>query len=308
MLAGIGAASAYEVLAVVESPGRLAEPVDVVVPRGSLQSVAEILRRAGVIGGSRAFEVAAFLTAWQGKLRAAELTFPAHASLAQVLIVLRSGRAVQHKITIPEGLTSAQIGLIFGRANALDGAIELPAEGSVLPETYSYERGASVRSVLQRASAAMQRAVRQAWASRSSDLDIRSPRELVILASLVEKETHLPVERGLVARVFYNRLAHGMRLQSDPTTVYGESGGTGVLPLGLSRADLERNTPYNTYTVAGLPAGPICNPGAAALEAASHPSRTNALYFVADGTGGHVFADTLEEHLRNVKHYRALGR
>jgi len=308
MLAAIGAASAYGALAVLEAPGPLSQSTDIVVPRGGLETVAGALRGAGVIGSARAFRFFAFVTSWQGRLRAAELTFPARASLGQVLLVLRSGRPVQHKLTIPEGLTSAQISLIFARADGLDGEIDVPPEGSVRPETYLYERGASVRSVLQRARAAMTRNVEQAWSTRDADLGVHSPRELVILASLVEKETHLGVERGIVARVFYNRLAHGMRLQSDPTTVYGESGGAGVLPLGLSRAALERDTPYNTYVVTGLPAGPICNPGAASIDAAAHPSRTNALYFVADGSGGHLFADTLDEHLRNVRRYRALGR
>jgi UPF0755 protein len=307
-LAGVGAALGYGALAVFNAPGPLGAAADIVIPRGGLDQVATALKGAGAVGSVPVFEAAAALTAWQGKLRAAELEFPEHASLAQVLLTLRAGRAVQHKVTFAEGLTAGQIAEVLARADGLTGEIMVPAEGSVLPETYLYERGASAASVLKRAEAAMREAVDRAWETRSADVGLGTRGDLVTIASLVERETHLAAERPLVARVFYNRLAHGMRLQSDASVVYGASGGGSDIPDGLSRADLERANSYNTYVEAGLPGGPICSPGVAALRAAAHPARSEALYFVADGAGGHSFSDTLEEHLRNVARYRGMSR
>jgi UPF0755 protein len=307
-LAAVGVGLGYAGLQVLRAPGPLPEATDILIPRGGLDAAGAALQSAGAIGSVRVFRVFAALTSWQGKLRAAELSFPAQASLAQVLLVLRSGHPVQHKLTLPEGLTAARIAMILARGFGLEGDIALPAEASVLPETYLYERGASVESVVQRGQSAMAYALARAWRTRAVDLGVRSQDELLIVASLVERETHLGVERPLVARVFYNRLAHGMKLQSDPTVVYGQSGGDGELPNGLSRAELERPTPYNTYTLAGLPVGPICSPGVASIEAAAHPARSEALYFVADGKGGHVFSDSLDEHVRNVRRYRDMSR
>ena len=307
VLAALGAGLGYVGLQVLTAPGPLPEATDIVIPRGGLDAAGMALRSAGAISSVRIFRIFAALTSWQGKLHAAELAFPGQASLAQVLLILRTGRPVQHKLTLPEGLTTARIVQILARAAGLEGDITLPAEGSVLPQTYLYERGTSVDSLVQRAQLAMAHALARAWGTHASDISVRSPEDLLIVASLVERETHLGAERPLVARVFYNRLSHGMKLQSDPTVVYGQSGGEGELPDGLSRAELERPTPYNTYVVAGLPVGPICSPGAASLEAAAHPARSDALYFVADGSGGHVFSDTLDEHVRNVKRYRALS-
>jgi UPF0755 protein len=308
VLAGLGVGLGYLGMQVLTVPGPLPEATDIVIPRGGLDAAGAALKTAGAINSVSVFRWFAVLTSWQGKLRAAELSFPAQASLAQVFLVLRSGHPVQHKVTLPEGLTAARIGLVLARAAGLDGEIALPAEASVLPETYLYERGMSVASLVQRGQAAMRRALERAWRMRAADVGVRSPEALLIVASLVERETHLAAERPLVARVFYNRLAQGMKLQSDPTVVYADSGGDGELSAGLSRAALERPGPYNTYAVSGLPAGPICSPGIAAIEAAAHPARSAALYFVADGRGGHVFSDSLDEHLRNVRRYRALGR
>ena len=308
LLAAVGAGLGYVGLQLLTAPGPLTEATDLVIPHGGVDAAGSALQSAGAIGSVRVFRLFADLTFWQGHLRAAELNFPAQASLAQVLLVLRSGHAVQHKMTLPEGLTAARIGLILAHAVGLDGDITLPAEASVLPETYLYERGMSVESLVRRGQSAMQHTLAQAWRTRAADVGVRSPQELLIVASLVERETHLSAERPLVARVFYNRLAHGMKLQSDPTVVYGQSGGFGELPDGLSRAELERPTPYNTYVFTGLPAGPICSPGVASIEAAAHPARSDALYFVADGSGGHVFSDSLDEHVRNVRRYRTLTR
>ena len=308
VLAGLGAGLGYFGLQVLTAPGPLPEARDIVIPRGGLEVAGEKLRSAGAINSVRVFRLFGALTEWQGHLRAAELSFPAQASLAQVLLILRRGHPVQHRVTFPEGLTAARIGQVLARAPGLDGDITLPDEASVLPETYLYERGMSIASVLQRGKAAMQRALETAWRNRAADVGVRSAAELLIVASLVERETHLGAERPLVARVFYNRLAQGMKLQSDPTVVYEASGGDGELPAGLSRAALEQAGPYNTYAMTGLPVGPICSPGVAAIEAAAHPARSAALYFVADGSGGHVFSDSLAEHLQNVRRYRALSR
>jgi UPF0755 protein len=307
-LAGLGIGLGYLALQAFDAPGPLAESQAVMVPRGNLDIVGGALQRGGVIGAPWMFRVAATLTEWQGRLHAAELVFPARASLAQVLAVLRTGRPLQHKLTIPEGFTATQIGMVLARADGLVGEIELPPEGFFLPETYLYERNTSVLRVVQRAKLDFQRAADSAWAARAKDVGVTSESAMLIIASLVERETHLAAERPMVARVFYNRLARGMRLQSDPTVTYGLSGGKGELPAGLTRGDLAFVSPYNTYVVAGLPVGPICSPGLASIEAAAHPARTDALYFVADGEGGHVFSDSLGEHLKNVRRLRSLGR
>jgi UPF0755 protein len=277
----------------------------VVVPRGAEEQVAAALQGVGVIDGVLEFRIAAAVTQRDGALRAAELLFPAHASLREVLHVLRTGRPVQHRLTIPEGLTAAQIAYLLDRAPALAGETPVPEEGTVLPETYAFERGTTRSALVERAHAAMARTVAQLWDQREEALPLSGPRELVTLASLVERETARPEERPRVAAVFLNRLRRGMRLQSDPTVVYAVSGGIGVLDRSLTRADLDWPNPYNTYRVAGLPPGPIASPGVAALRAVVRPAHTDDLYFVADGNGGHSFARTLEEHTRNVARLRS---
>jgi len=308
VLVGLGVGLGYGVLALYRAPGPLVHDVDVVLPRGGLAGVTGVLAARGVVAWPGAFKVFAQLTAWQGPLRAAELRFPAGASVQRVLTILRAGRPVQHMMTIAEGLTSAQVAGLLARADGLEGDVEVPPEGAVLPQTYAYEWGMTRRSVLARAELAMDQALRAAWAGRAAGLKLASMRDVVVLASLVERETHLAAERPLVARVFLNRLALGMRLQSDPTVTYAQSGGMGVQAGGLTREALERPTPYNTYSITGLPAGPICNPGIAAIDAVVHPAESAALYFVADGTGGHVFSESLGEHEKNVKRYRARAR
>ncbi len=242
-----------------------------------------------------------------GKLHAGELAFLEHASLREVLRVLRTSKPVQHKLTIPEGLTAIQIARLLGKSDVLTGDIPVPPEGAILPQTYAFEFGATRSSIVERASADMQRTLAQAWASRSPDLPLNSPKQLLILASMVERETARPEERPHIAAVFLNRLRKGMRLQSDPTVIYAVSKGAGTLDRPLSKADLDIASPYNTYRVEGLPPGPIASPGLASLEAAARPEQTDDLYFVADGTGGHAFSATLEEHLKNVAKWRALN-
>ncbi len=290
------------------APGPLPITSVIAVPRGGPAELAADLRRQGVVAHPLAFRILALATAANGRLRAGEFAFPAAASVRQVLAVLRTARPVQHRLTIPEGLTAAQVAHLVDAADALAGDTPIPAEGSILPETYQYERGATREQLLDRARAAMEAALQRAWDSRTPGLPLAGKAEALVLASLVERETARPEERPLVAAVFLNRLRQGMRLQSDPTVVYGASGGLGVLDHPITRAELDRDDPANTYRIAGLPPTPICMPGLAALRAATQPAATDALYFVADGAGGHAFAGTVGEHLRNVARWRDIER
>jgi len=304
---GGGALLWYAAVHVYEAPGPLAVARNVVVPRGDMVKVGRVLEGAGVVGSVLAFRAAGLATSWQGPIRAAELAFPAQASLDQVLSILRFAHPVQHRLTIVEGLTAAQVAGLLARDDALSGDVVLPPEGSVLPQTYDFALGASRNSVLVRAESAMHAALASAWERRATDLPLDSPEAALVLASIVERETALPRERPMVARVFLNRLKLGMRLQADPTAAYTASGGSGVLGRALGKEDLAHQDGYNTYEVPRLPETPICNPGLAAIEAVLHPADGDALYFVADGTGGHAFSDRLEDHTRNVARYRALG-
>jgi UPF0755 protein len=291
-----------------DAPGPLHAATPVVVPRGGLAEVAAELGRQGVVAQPLVFRILAFATLGQGPLHAGELQFPAAASLHQVLAVLRTARPVQHRLTIPEGLTAARVAELVDAADALTGDAPVPAEGSILPETYSYERGTSREQLLDRARIAMAQALQKAWDTRTPGLPLATRREALVLASIVERETAKPEERPLIAAVFLNRLRLGMKLQSDPTVVYGASGGLGVLDHPITRSELDHDDPYNTYRIAGLPASPICMPGLASLRAATQPATTDALYFVADGTGGHAFARTQDDHLRNVARWREIER
>jgi UPF0755 protein len=231
--------------------------------------------------------------------------FPAHASLHQVLAVLRTARPVEHRVTIVEGLTARQITTVLDRAEQAVGEVAPPEEGSVLPQTYAYEYGTPRAAILTRAQAAMERELTAAWTGRAPDVPLATPREALVLASIVERETARPEERPHVAAVYLNRLRLGMRLQADPTVAYAASGGTGALDHKLTRSDLDHDDPFNTYRNGGLPPGPICSPGIASLLAVMHPAQSDDLYFVTDGAGGHVFARTREAHDRNVARWRA---
>lgn len=292
-----------------EAPGPLTEQRTVVIPHGGTEQVLLTLQQAGVLDPGlltrKVFEAATALTRVDGAFHAAELVFPAHASIQQVLFVLRHGKPVVHKLTVPEGLSAIQIANLLEHASYMDGSFPFPAEGSVMPLTYDYEWGMPRAQMLARMQRAMDRALDQAWEGREVDAAIMNRHDLLVLASMIERETGNPAERPMVARVFLNRLHQGMRLQSDPTVVYGLNQGAGPLGHALSHADLMQPTAYNTYVIAGLPPGPICSPGAAALEAAAHPARGDQLYFVANGHGGHDFATTLEDHNRNVSAFRA---
>ena len=306
VLLGLLGTGALWLNAVWTADGPLTESRNIVVLPGGVPDVADQLVGAGVIDRPYGFKLIAWLTRSEGRIRAAEFAFPARASVEQVLTILRTARPVEYRLTIPEGLTASQILALVNRAEAAAGTVESIEEGSILPETYAYERGMARSALLARARAAMEKELVAAWADRAEDLKLATPREVLILASIVERETARPEERARVAAVYLNRLRIGMRLQADPTVVYAASGGTGSLDRKITRADLERDDPYNTYRNTGLPPGPICSPGAASLRAVTRPARTDDLFFVADGSGGHVFSRTWEAHERNVARWRAL--
>jgi UPF0755 protein len=306
LMAGTGAAGLYARHA-LNAPGPLPQARAVVVPHGTSLQVAEALRDAQVIDTDLPFRLAVFATRNDGALHAAELEFPAHASLRGVLAVLRTGKPIEHRLTIPEGLTAAQITTLLAQADALTGAVVLAEQGSVLPDTYDYAYGTSRAQLLEHAQAALHHTLDRLWATRAPNLPLASPRDALILASIVERETAKPEERPHVAAVFLNRLRQGMKLQADSTVSFAASEGSGTLGHGLTRAELDRDDPYNTYRNLGLPPGPICAPGLASLRAVLQPTDTDDLYFVADGTGGHVFAHTLDQHARNVARWRALN-
>jgi UPF0755 protein len=291
-------------------PGPLRQAADIVVPHGHLSDVVRTLQQDRVLERGPAvrllFVGLARLTGHAAPLHAGELHFPAAVSIDGALQILRHAKPVQHDLTIPEGLTTAQIAELIDAAPILQGGFDLPAEGAILPETYAFERGATRSALIARMQAAMRRTLDAVWASRDPRIPLTDPAQLLVLASIVERETALGPERPLVAEVFLNRLRAGMRLQSDPTVAYGASGGLGALPRPLTRADLAQPNPYNTYVIPGLPPGPIAAPGLAALTAVAHPAQGTLLYFVANGTGGHAFATTLQGHLANVAQFRAI--
>jgi UPF0755 protein len=302
----LAAAAGFGALHLYREPGPLPESRDVVVPHGGLETVGGALASAGVIRRVLPFRIAAMATMAGGPIHAAELRFPKEGSLERVLAVLRNGRPVEHKVTFAEGLEAAQIAQVIARQGALlPGDVTVPEEGAVLPQTYVFQRGMSAAQLSARAEAAMRATLADEWRMRAPGLPFHAPEEALILASIVEHEARLPAERPMIARVFLNRLALGMRLQADPTAAYVAEGGMGVLPRPLDKDDLAQVDPYNTYVVSGLPAGPICSPGVASLHAVLHPASGDALYFVADGTGGHVFSASLAAHHANVARYRA---
>lgn len=280
-----------------------------VSPGDGVSDISENLQNLGIITNRWVFRAGVTLYGAEGSLQAGEYLIPAQASMREIVDILVSGQAIVYNITIPEGLTSYQIVQRLLADETLTGEIaQIPPEGSLLPDTYRFNRGESRQAIIDRMMRERDRVVADIWSRRVEGLPISTPAELVTLASIVEKETGIADERSRVAAVFINRLRLDMRLQADPTVVYGIWGGQGMPAnrIGLTTAEVNRPTEYNTYTIAGLPPGPIANPGRAALEAVANPSRTNDLYFVADGTGGHAFASTLDEHNRNVARYRQI--
>ncbi len=284
--------------------------VVVAIPPGTgVHALTDLLVEAEVIDQPLLFKAAIVLSGSQSKLKAGEYEFPAQASPQTVLQKLIKGSTITHALTFPEGLTTAQMLTLVAQDPRLTGEIpEKVGEGRLMPDTYHFHRGDSRAAVVARMQKAMDEALAQAWESRTQDLPISTPEEALILASVVERETGVDDERPRVAAVFVNRLRLGMPLQSDPTVVYGIELAHGPMNRSLTRNDLKRDHAHNTYTRGGLPQGPIANPGKASIQATLNPPKTNELYFVATGTGGHHFATTLAEHNRNVARYRAIMR
>ncbi len=286
-----------------------AEMTLIIAPKTGTRAMLSQLHEAGVVPHPMLTVIPMLMNADYKRLQAGEYSFAAGSTPAQVIDTIARGEVVVHKITIPEGWNNWQLRAALMNEPLLVG--ELPAvipEGSALPDTMHFARGEARAKVLSRMQKAQSELMATLWPTRAEGLPIATPEEAIILASIIEKETGVGGERALVAGVFTNRLRIGMRLQTDPSVVYGIEAAQGGVPMGrdLTRADLERDTPYNSYTRAGLPPTPICNPGRAAIEAALNPTATDALYFVATGTGGHRFAATLKEHEANVAAYRAV--
>ena len=294
----------------VTAKGPLQSDKVVMIPRNTgTGEIANILKQEGVINQPFLFEAYALVNGQRGQLKAGEFQFKAGVSVAEAIDTLAQGKAILHSVTIPEGLTTEQIiGRLYENEILSGDLAETPREGTLLPDTYKFERGTTRQQIVNTMQAAQRQALSQIWQRRSPEVPIKSPQELIILASIVEKETGRADERTRVAGVFINRLMKRMKLQSDPTIVYGLVGGKGTLGRGIMRSEIEAATPYNTYVVEGLPPGPIANPGRAALEAVANPSRTKDLYFVADGSGGHAFAETYEQHQRNVTRWRQVEK
>ncbi|HTQ84375.1 MAG TPA: endolytic transglycosylase MltG [Pseudolabrys sp.] len=293
-----------------DAPGPLAEDKVVDIPRGlGIRDISALLERNGVIDQPWVFMGGVLVLKARGGLKHGEYQFTKHASLADVVDTIIDGRVVQHSLTVAEGLTSQQIVAHLLENDVLEGQIkEIPREGTLLPETYRFTRGMTREQMLQRMQRDDQRVLQEVWEHRMADLPLKTPDQLVTLASIVEKETGRPDERSRVASVFINRLKSKMKLQSDPTIIYGLVGGKGSLGRPIMKSEIEQRTPYNTYVIDGLPPGPIANPGRASLEAVANPARTKDLYFVADGTGAHIFSETYEQHQKNVTRLRALER
>lgn len=291
-----------------ESAGPLTKQTTVVIARGSgTADIAGKLTEAGVISDERLFQGGILLNRAQNALKAGEYAFPAGISMAGVMDMLVKGKSIVHKISIPEGLTSQQaVERILASEKLIGDIAAVPVEGTLLPDTYVYEKGATRAAVITQMQVAQRRLVADLWPKRAENLPVRTARDALILASIVEKETGVAEERPRVAAVFLNRLRKGMRLQSDPTIIYGIVGGKGKLGRPITRSDIQRKTKYNTYHIKGLPPTPIANPGKEAIMAVLNPIATEDLFFVADGTGGHVFAKTLKEHEENVKNWRAI--
>jgi UPF0755 protein len=295
----------------LESPGPLKEDKIVNIPaRAGKGDIAEALQKEGVIDVNRwVFIGGVFALKASTELKPGEYEFRKNASLRDVIGTIVEGKVVQHAVTIPEGLTSEQIVARLSDNDIFTGTVrEMPREGTLLPETYKFPRGTTREQVIQRMQQSQKRVLAEIWERRNTDIPVKTPEQLVTLASIVEKETGKADERSRVAAVFVNRLRQKMKLQSDPTIIYGLAGGKGTLGRPIKRSEIMQPSPYNTYVVDGLPPGPIANPGRASLEATANPARTRDLFFVADGTGGHSFTETYDQHQKNVAKLRTMEK
>jgi UPF0755 protein len=306
LLALAGGGIAVWAVSWFRAPGPLAVAKTIVIDRGArLESIGAALGDAGIIDHPPLFAPAAWLTRERGEIKAGEYAVVPAISPEGVLDLLRSGKTIMHRLVVPEGLTTAEIIGLIEHGEALSDAVTAPpGEGEIEPDTYFYSYGDKRQGLIDRMKRAQQRVLAELWAARDPEIPLYDPEEAVILASIVEKETAVPAERSKIAAVFYNRLRLGMKLQADPTVAYAVTGGRHPLDRALAKPDLDLVSPYNTYQVKGLPPGPIANPGRAALQAVLKPDHSDALYFVADGSGGHAFAATLDEHNKNVARWR----
>ena len=294
----------------IGSPGPLpADKVVIIAPGTDVGDIIGQLEQEGVIDSATLMTGTLYAEGDRSRIKAGEYLFKQSASLRDVIDTLVSGKQILHPITIPEGLTSEQICDRLKADDILTGDIKaIPKEGTLMPDTFKFARGTTREQLLRTMAQEQRKIVADVWSHRAPDTTIKSPYDMVTLASIVEKETGKADERPRVAGVFVNRLVKGIPLQSDPTIVYGIVGGKATLGRGILKSEIEQKTPYNTYAISGLPPGPICNPGRAALEAVANPSRTKEIYFVADGTGGHAFAETLDQHRQNVTRWRQLEK
>src|ERR1041385_524521 len=290
----------------LEAAGPLDREKIVNIPRGlGLREIADLLARENVIDQPFVFIGGVLVLKAKDDLKYGEYKFVKQTTVRETIETIVEGKVVQHAFTIPEGLTSEQIVARLAEVDFLAGNIrEVPQEGTLLPETYNFPRGTTREQAIQRMQQTHRRVLQEIWERRNPDVPVKTPEALVTLASIVEKETGRPDERSRVAAVFANRLRQRIKLQSDPTIIYGLVGGKGTLGRPIMRSEIEQPTPYNTYIIEGLPPGPIANPGRASLEATASPARTKELYFVADGTGAHAFSDNLEQHRQNIAKLR----
>lgn len=307
-----GGIALYVGKSMFESPGPAATSETILIrPNTGLQAIAESLERGGLISDALVFRLGVRAHGADGSLKAGEYEIKAGASMQDIMELMRSGRSILYSVTVPEGLTVEQAFARIADAEELTGEMpaEFPPEGMMAADTHRVTRGTSRQSIIDKLVADQKKLVEAIWERRIPDLPVDTIEEFVTLASIVEKETGRADERPHVASVFINRLNSGMRLQSDPTVIYGVYGGKGKpADRPITRSDLDDRNAYNTYVINGLPPTPIAIPGRAALEAVANPSRTKDLYFVADGTGGHAFAETLEEHNRNVARWREIEK
>ncbi len=288
--------------------GPTVEEMAVVIPAGSsLASAAQVLEEKGAISSAGAFLNRAKVFGGSDPIKAGEFVIPAGASNAQILSILQGGEVVRRMVTVPEGMPSILVHEKLMAEKLLTGDVPVPEEGTILPESYSFERGEKRIAVMLRMQKAMQDTIDELWPNRSPDTVAKTPQQAITLAAIVEKETGKPSERRMIAGVYSNRVRKGMMLQADPTIIYPITRGK---PLGrrIRQSEISAVNDYNTYAMTGLPKGPITNPGRASIEAVLNPARTDALFFVADGTGGHVFASTLADHNRNVEKWFAIRR
>lgn len=300
----------YFVRSQFDQPGPLNYATVVVIPRGEgVSAIADRLEREGVIADRRIFVASSLYFRATDKLKAGEYAIKKNASIREVLDTLVEGKAILYSVSVPEGLTTWQVIERLKTTQELTGPVTVsPAEGTLLPDTYRFAKGTSRDELLARMQSEQEKFVDKVWPTRASDIPVKTKQEAIILASIVERETGRADERQRVAAVFTNRLRSRMRLESDPTIIYGLTGGKGSLGRGILRSEMEQTTPYNTYRIPALPPTPISNPGRAALEATLRPAKTKDLFFVADGTGGHVFAEKFDEHLKNVAKWRIVEK